>query len=320
MTDHALAFEADLAKLGQEEWEERIEAIAEEHGYFEPLGPDHMVAFLDAGPKLLVTFETAENIRKYHSDGAPRGFHFARKDGWSVLCLIAKHDSWFRHPAIYGYFDRLVDDGFFEDFDNVLFHGAHGGGYAAAAYSVAAPGCTVFALRPQATLDPRIAGFDTRYTSERRTDFNSRYGYAPDMIDGSARAFIAFDPLQRFDAIHAALFTRKNMTPLRCPGLGWKLDSTFDAMGVHNTLIRAAMDGTLTTVKFAHAMRMRNTQKGFLRSLFQKAVQTGHPVLAANVCTHVLRQGDDPFFSKKLEELVSQGHHPSNPISADAAE
>ncbi|MEJ6745505.1 MAG: hypothetical protein QNK98_01850 [Yoonia sp.] len=52
----------------------------------------------------------------------------------------------------------MIDDGFFEDFYNVLFYGTHGGTYAAAAYSVAAPGCTVLALRPQATLDPRIAG------------------------------------------------------------------------------------------------------------------------------------------------------------------
>lgn len=320
MSDHATRFEANLSKLSTEEWEEQIDDIGEEHGYFEPLGPDHSVVFLDAGPKLLVTFETIDSIRKQSTEALPRGFDFARKDGWSVLCLIARHDSWFRHPAIYGYFDRLVDDGFFEDFDNVLFHGAHGGGYAAAAYSVAAPGCTVFALRPQATLDPRIVGFDSRYITHRRTDFTSRYGYAPDMIDGCDHAFVAFDPAQRFDAIHAALFTRKNVTPLRCPNLGWRLDATFDAMGVHNDLIRAAMDNTLTPLTFAKAIRARRDHKGYLRMLFQKAIQTGHPALAANVCAYVLRSGNDTFFAGKLDELAAQGHDPVGPTQTAAAE
>mgnify|MGYP000106098880 CR=1 FL=1 len=59
MTDHALQFEANLSKLSTEEWEEQIDNIGEEHGYFEPLGPDHMVAFLDAGPKLLAAHPRA---------------------------------------------------------------------------------------------------------------------------------------------------------------------------------------------------------------------------------------------------------------------
>ena len=113
---------------------------------------------MDAGTNLLVTFEDAEYIRKFNNGSAPRGFHYAQQEGWSHLAIIAKSESWFRDPAIYRYFDRLIDDGFFEDFYNVLFYGTHGGTYAAAAYSVAAPGCTVLALRPQATLDPRIAG------------------------------------------------------------------------------------------------------------------------------------------------------------------
>ncbi|SEW17192.1 hypothetical protein SAMN04488515_1390 [Cognatiyoonia koreensis] len=320
MTDHALSFETDLTKLDVATWEERIDDIAEEYGYFEPLGDDHMVAFLDAGPKLLVTFETYETISKLNPDAEPRGFRFAREDGWSVLCLVAKQESWFRHPAVYGYFDRLVDDGFFEDFDNVVFHGAHSCGYAAATYSVAAPGATVLALRPQATLDPRIAGFDPRYRSERRTDFTSRYGYAPDMIDGSNHTFIAFDPAQRHDAIHAALFTRKNVTQLRCHSLSWRIDAAFDAMGIHDQLIRDAMNGTLTAKAFAKAMRARWNQKTVVRTLFQRAFQTGHKQLAANVCAFVLRQSDDPYFAEKLKELSSQGITPSRPLTPEAAE
>lgn len=320
MSKHALDFEADLARLGPPAWEERLEEIGEDLGYFEPLGSDHMVVFLDAGPKLLVTFETAPTIRKTNADAAPLGFRFAANEGWSTLSIIARDESWFRDPAIYGYIDRLVDDGFFEDFDKVVFHGSLNCGYAAAAYSVAAPGCTVLAYSPVATLDPRIAGFDGRYLDQRRTDFTSRYGYAPDMIDATDHTFIVFDPCQRFDAIHAALFTRSNVTKLRCPNMGPRLDMLFDAMGIGDDLLRATMDGKLNRLAFARLNRARRTQKGYLRSLYKRAYQTGHPVLAANVCAYALRDGDDQFFDARLQELAAEGVRPTTPIQRKAAE
>ena len=65
---------------------------------------------------------------------------------------------WFRYPKVHAYFNRLVDDGFFDDLDKVVFYGAGPCGYAAATFSVAAPGATVVAIQPQATLDPRVTG------------------------------------------------------------------------------------------------------------------------------------------------------------------
>lgn len=320
MSKYALDFEAGLTRLGPPAWEEQLDALGEEHGYFEPVGADHMVVFLDAGPNLLVTFETAVNIRKHNADAAPLGFRFAQHEGWSTLSIIAREESWFRDPAIYGYIDRLVDDGFFEDFDKVVFHGSHSGAYAAAAYSVAAPGCTVLAYSPQATLDPRIAGFDGRFIEQRRTDFSNRYGYAPDMIEATDHAYIVFDPSQRFDAIHAALFTRSNVTKLRCPNMGGRLDVMFAAMDIEDDLLRAAMDGTLNLVSFAQMIRARRTQKGYLRALYKKAFQTGHPVLAANACVYGLRLGDDPFFEDRLRELEAEGARPTTEITCNAAE
>ncbi len=319
MNDMRLSFEAEMTGLEPDDWMSRLEEVTDDLGYFEPLGKDHCAAFLDAGTNLFVTFESVEHIQKFNQDAEPRGFHYAKHEGWSHLAIISKSESWFRDPAIYRYFDRLIDDGFFEDFDNVLFHGAHGGGYAAAAYSVAAPGCTVLALRPQATLDPRIAGWDTRYISERRKNFTYRYGYAPDMIDAANHAFIAFDPLQRFDAIHAAMFTRVNMTPLRCTGLGNRPDVALDAMGVHHDLIVSAMNKTLTEGEFLKAMSARRDHIPYLRTLYAHMIKTDHPVMAANVCAYVLRKGEDAFFAKKLQELENAGHAPSTPLKYSAA-
>jgi len=319
MKDMRLSFEAEMMRLDADEWFARLETISDDLGYFQPLGDDHVAAFLDAGPNLIVTFENAEYVQKFNDDSEPRGFHYAKHEGWSHLAIVSKADSWFRDPTMYRYFDRLIDDGFFEDFDNVLFYGVHGGAYAAAAFSVCAPGCTVLALRPQATLDARITGWDTRYLDQRRKNFNDRFGYAPDMIDAVNHAFIAFDPLQRFDAMHAGMFTRSNVTPLRCTGLGNRPDVVLDAMDVHHDLIKAAMTGDLTPAMFHKAMRKRRGNPTYLRTLYSRMIQTGHPKLAANVCAYVLRQGDDTFFSKKLLELMDQGHKPSTPLKVTAA-
>ena len=45
----------------------------------------------------------------------------------------------------------------------------------------------------------------------RRADFSSRYGYAPDMLDAAEQAYVIYDPCERLDAAHAAMFTRSNV-------------------------------------------------------------------------------------------------------------
>ncbi len=303
MTTKDIELDAEMADLDKPAWFARLAELGDELGYCEKLGARHVAAFVDAGPQLLVTFETYRQIEAGSDNAEPRGFEFVRQRGWSHLALIADGDTWFRDDTVYRYFDRLVDDGFFEDFDSVLFFGAHAGGYAAAAYSVVAPGARVLALRPQATLDPAQTGWDTRYVDHRRLCFTDRYGYAPDMIDAAAQAWIVIDPAQSLDAMHAALFRRSNVTTLRCPHLGWQLDQAFDAMGISATLIAAAMDGSLSRHRFAHLLRARRDHLPYLRNLLQHLENDGRDELAARLCRHVLRQRSRPFFARKLAAL-----------------
>lgn len=315
MTDHHLTFETELKGLEPDDWFTALEELVEEHGSYTPLGLHHVAAFLDAGPKLLVTFESAPEIQGL-SDAAPRGFAFARREGWSHLAIISRGESWFRDPAIYRHFDRLIDDGFFEDFDSVLFFGAQSCGYAAAAYSVAAPGARVLALRPQATLDPAVTAWDNRFIAERRQNFTERYGYAPEMIDAAQQVYVVYSPQQRLDAMHAALFTRPNVQMLRVAGLGGRLDVMFDSLGVLEDIVRLAMAGELTPARFGAAMRVRKRFGPYQKGLLRRALDTGHKKLAALVCRTVLAEGHNPYFAKQLHEL---GHPPVPHPVKDAA-
>ncbi len=308
MVDRQLAIETDLTDLSANAWLGAVDELCEEFGFFEQLGQTHFAGFLEAGNNLLVTFENAPTVQARNADAEPRGFAYARHDGWSHLALFSTQESWFRDEAVYDFFDRMIDDGFFEDFAKTIFHGGDGGAaYAAAAFSVAAPGATVIALRPQATLDATIAGWDGRYLSARKYDFRGRYGYAPAMIEAASDVFIAYDPVQRIDACHAALFLKPHVTALPCPLLGTALDQAFDRMGIHDILIKLAMDNALDRKRFVQLLRARRYDLSYVRALVRRLVRIGHPRLAVIICDYMLRRGHDAFFTEKRAELIAVG-------------
>lgn len=306
MDNKHLSFETDLIDLDTNNWLAEIDDICDEHGFFEQLGAQHFAGFLEAGNKLLVTFENIDAVQKHNADAAPRGFGYAQGEGWSHLGLLSRGQTWFRDDAVYDFFDGLVDEGFFEAFDTIVFYGANDGGYAAAAFAVAAPGATVIALRPQATLKASVAGWDPRYKQHRRYDFSSRYGYAPDMVEGSKQVFVLYDPVQRLDAGHAALFRKPHVTLLACPFLGSDLDQAFDRMGIHEPMLKLAMDRTLDQTRFAQLLRARRYDQAYVRSLVNALVMQGHVRLAAILCDYMLQRGHNDFFRQTLQKLGTE--------------
>lgn len=299
----------DLSGLDQAAWLEQIEELGEERGYFEPLGKGHSVILTDEGPTLIVTFETIESIREGSDSHEPMGWELVDGKGWSNLSLIAHGDSWFRDPAVYGYFDRLVDDGFFEDFDQVVFYGADMCAYAAAAFSVVAPGATVIAIQPQATLDPAVTPWDRRFPSMRRVDFTNRYGYAPDMIEGADKVFIFHDPDEVLDAVHAGLFSRANVTHVPCRRLGDQLEADLWRMGVMPGLIDQAAEGTLeATTAFAAYREGRRIHMPYLRSLLDRLQDQGRHRLVQMLCNSVVKRMNAPRFRRARENALEALH------------
>ncbi len=288
----------------QAEWFQRIEDIGEELGYFEPLGAKHSAFFVDDTTTLLVTFETVANIRESGEGQMPLGHTIAKAQGWSHLCIIADGDTWYRDVAVYRFFDRLTDDAFFEDFDRVVFYGAEMGGYAAAAYSVTAPGAVVLAVQPVATLDPAIVPWDTRFPGTRRLDFGDRYGYAPDMTEGAGDVFVAYDPALVPDAMQAALFTLPHVVKLRCPNIGPKLEAALQGMGILPDLIAAAGKGELSVERFAKLYRARRDYTPYQRALLRRLDRVNRPFLGAIACRALLARHPSPRYQRRLEALT----------------
>jgi hypothetical protein len=303
MQDDLSVFDTSLADLPKGEWCQKISEIAEEHGHFQALGKHHFAAFVEDKPILLVTFETVQGLRSLSDASHPIGWDLFKSHGWSHLSIISDGHTWFRDPQVYAYFDRLVDDGFFDEFEQVIFYGSGSCGYAAAAFSVAAPGATVIAVQPQATLDPRVTEWDDRFVKMRRTDFTTRYGYAPDMLDAADQAYVIYDPYVAMDAAHAAMFTRSNVKKLRIPNMGSNLQSEMKKMDVLMPLILTAADDNLTTLRFAKLMRARRNNRAYLYRLVQKCDSEGRGALTKMLCEHVTGRFKAPRFARRLAKF-----------------
>ena len=292
------------AATDRDSWLALIAQIGTEEGYFQTLGPNHWALFVDDGSTLVVSFETVASARARQGQ-MPLAHHIAAEMGWSHLCLIAGDLPWFRDPAIYACFDRLVDDAFFEGFDRVLFYGAGPMGHAACAFSVAAPGAQVLALAPVATLNPAVAGWDDRYKGDRSLDFSSRYGFAPDMIDGCARLSLICDPYQRADAMHAALFHAPHTQHLPTRYAGTNLEAMLTRLGVLDEVIIQAAEARLTATSFALLWRKRRGDATYLKYLLQAVEATGRKPRVIALCQNVDRRLRLARFRKRLVELTA---------------
>lgn len=269
-------------------------------GFQRELDAQHSVTFIDRGPDLLVTFEPVGDTLARGSSGLPLGLDFVEDKNWSLLHFSANAETWFRSEAMYGFVDELVDDAFFENFDQVTFYGSGMGGYAAAAYSVAAPGAVVVALSPQATLARWRTEWETRFLASRRMKFDDRYGYAPEMLEGSSAAFILYDPTEQLDTVHANHFVGPNIHALKCRHFRDRIEVSLQEMNLLHQIIEKAGAGELTPTEFYKLLRARRENSRFLRNLLFHLDDLGNPMLMALFCSNVLSRMQAPAFRKRL--------------------
>lgn len=312
--------ETDFSGLEWLHWLDRAEKIVGEDGYCKPLGSDHAALFLESKSSLLVTFETFDRLETLSTRAHPFGWSMFEELGCSHLCMLSKGNTWFRDPLVYGFFDQLIDEGFFDRFEQVFFYGAAACGYAAAAYSVAAPGAQVLILRPQATLDPRVSEWDDRFVQMRRTSFNDRYGYAPDMVVAAANVVLLYDPTNKLDAMHSALFASPNILRFRTRHFGYDLEEQLANMGIIPRILSQLSEGMLTTLSLSRLWRGRRDQKGYLLNLLRQLVAQQRDYLTVLHCRSVLAaKKGGPRFRKALKVaetrlarrgMIEPDHHP----------
>lgn len=291
---------------GKTEWLANLKKIGTEHGFFERIGQRHSALHVREGDILLVTFDEAERVYADTADGLPSGFESVRKRDWSLLNIMTTKQSWFREETLFAFFDRLVDDGFFDEFDQVIFQGfGPMCGYAACAYSVVCPGAEVIATSPAASLDRDDVPFELRFRNQRRSDFQTRYGYAPAMTEAAANVSIIYDPFDTLGAAHAAQFRGPHVGHYRLRWGGPDLHEIFAHSSVTTRILRMISGKKISAARLAHLIRdARRADPAYLTRVANHAMATGHPRRAMTVLRHAAKVTGDARFAEQADALA----------------
>ncbi|MEM7717748.1 MAG: phosphoadenosine phosphosulfate reductase [Pseudomonadota bacterium] len=294
--------------LSERDWLAALRRVAEAEGSFSGLGADHSAIFVEKGHDVLfVAFETLFGIRSGSETGLPMAFDICERRNWSHMTVLAHRQSWYRDASVFGFVDRLVDYEFFDQFDQVVFYGSGMCGYAAGAFSVAAPGSHVVMVAPQATLDRNHAAWDGRFPSARRLSFSERYADAAHLIEAAETALVLFDPDEMEDAMHASLFRGQNVIRHRYRrGSAGAIESDLRALSLVSQLAELAVAGDMTAASVAKTMRVRRRHVPYLRALLSRVLSEDRPQLTLWMCRNVLNDLPLPRFREHLERAENQ--------------
>lgn len=246
-------------------------------GFYRSL-PDHALAFVDRGAdRLVVGFDNLSSVR----DRAPVrrdgwAYALAAEHGWSHLGVLAFTPTWFRDPELHQTLRELAAGGFFARFAGVTMVGTSMGAFAACAFAPLAPGCTVVALSPQATLDPARVPWEERWQGAQREDWSGDFNDAPGGAAAAGRAFLVSDPLLAEDRRHIAMFgDRPNLTRLLTPLSGHKSALMLHGGGVLWPVLAQAVRGELTPASFAALRRQGRSSPFYTRPLAARLAAQG---------------------------------------------
>ena len=137
-------------------------------------------------------------------------------------------------------------------------------------------------------------------TKARRLDFTSRFGFAPDMAEGSERVFIVYDPVQQVDAVHAALFRGSHVTKLRARNIGRDPQAELARIDALRPLIDAACQGTLTDRAFFRLWRARRDNVHYLGRLIGRIQSQNRPARLLRALRIANQRADHPQLKQAL--------------------
>lgn len=303
-------------KAEKQAWRQSLAKLGQEKGFYRELGDNHTALFAKSGDTLVVTFDNLDHVFSNDDDRLPWGFNFIQSRGWSILGMMAHGWTWYREDAVLDFFDELRDSGFFAQFKRVIFYGASMGGYAAGAFSAAAPGAQVIMISPQATLDPGTAGWETRYKKARKRDFLGRYGSAPESVASASKIYLIYDPLAPLDRQHADLFTDPRIIRLQCRLMGHRIASAMQGMGILKQVVEQSIEGTLTEPQFYSMIRARREYHRYMKELLVQLQEKKRHYLVALLCAHYLSTRQGPKFRRAMKDAAKALEAEGKPVPA----
>jgi hypothetical protein len=252
--------------------------------------PHHVITYMPGqGQRLVVSWDNLAAFRDGGPLREPWGQTFLMAQGWDVLGVLIKRKDWYRDADLIAALESLRDDGLFRRFPQVSMYGSSMGAFAALAFAPLAPGCTVMAFAPQTSLDQRVVPFEARYPAAiRATDWTLPYSDAATGVQAAARAYVAYDPHEREDRLHADRLQGPQVIRLPMRHMGHKLPPALMKMKALKSVSLAALSGDLTPASFAQTLRARRASMPWVIDLITRAGERGHARLALPVVDKML--------------------------------
>jgi len=269
-------------------------------------GDENALMFAPRSKRLVVSFDNI-SIAREEGQRWPWGFKVLWQDmGCSVLGVMGVQRNWFRQEFVHDSFEALRDQGFFDQFDEILFYGASMGGFAALVYQQCAPGSNVLAIAPQSTLNRNVLPNEDRWGWTKKLDWEGRFNDAAGTLDTAGEVFILADPYYKPDYDQVSRLTGDNVTWLHTPFMGHQLPNAFVVMNIMKDLLYSAAGGTLTPQLFYKLFRARNDLPRFQHDLLMEAEKRGKIRSAIQICEYTLKKRKAGNIQRTLEKLQQQ--------------
>ncbi|MGB5836073.1 MAG: hypothetical protein WBH14_03405, partial [Albidovulum sp.] len=245
--------------------------------------------FIRRSPVLFVTFDNLASVGEYDP---PQPWLLARtqKSGFSILGLIASRKDWYRNSDTPRLLIALRDEGFFDQFERVIFTGTSMGAYAALTYSRIVPGSTVLAFSPQSTLNRDIAPFEARYRyAHRKWDWDdAEYLDAADAVEAATEILLFYDPFVPEDRAHAARLLGDSVRHIKCGHFGHRLIRQLKSCGVLDGVFNDVGHNRFRPAAFRKALRTRRDVKTWRKEFLANIAARGHPTFALRMADYFL--------------------------------
>ncbi|WP_405402358.1 hypothetical protein [Paracoccus sp. Ld10] len=232
------------------------------------------------------------------------GEKFYLGEGHSLLGVIAQRALWFRDAKLIAALEQLRDDGFFGHFSKVVMTGGSMGGFGASTFAAMAPGCTVIAFSPQATLDTKIVPWECRFRDGQACDWTQKYSHAANGIQQAGSVYIFSDPLDRGDRRHTRLMaTTSKITIIPIPAGGHGVQPMLIATGILKQVTRDCIAGTFDRIEFLRTIRLRKQTLRYHRMMVREAMIRDKPNFALKICEKAIKRFPEADF-RELKSLA----------------
>lgn len=258
-------------------WYGEIFPAAPADGWYQKIG-EHAASFVERDKQqLVVSFDNLSDAGYPYPDIEPWASKFVRENGWSHLGIYSRGPSWYRDRRLITLLERLSQDGFFQQFDNVALIGTSMGGFAALTFSSLCPGATVVALSPQSTLNEALVPWENRFRKGRARDWTLPFSDASEQLAQLGRAYLLYDPFFTRDKKHIMRMPQDRLIHLRGFGFGHKSAVVLRRMGLLKSFMKGAITNSLDTAEFYRAIRARKDLYIYRVNMENHLDLRGHP-------------------------------------------